>query len=66
MKDVDVPDSKPGELKVYEQESFFNILNILTISPTKFCIRGVEVPQDENEALAVYNAFCEAIGYKKV
>lgn len=32
---------------------------ILGISPKGFYVRGVKVPQDDNEARAVYDAFIE-------
>jgi hypothetical protein len=30
---------------------------MLRVGPEGFWVRGVKVPQDDNEALAVYNAF---------
>jgi hypothetical protein len=34
---------------------------LLKVSKTGFFVRGVEVPQDENEALNVYNGFRDLI-----
>ena len=32
-------------------------VEMLRVGPDGFWVRGVKVPQDDNEALAVYNAF---------
>ena len=36
---------------------------MLKIGPEGFWVRGVKVPQDEQEALAVYNAFKQWIAW---
>lgn len=35
---------------------------MLRIAPDGFYVRGVKLPQDENEAKALYDAFCAYLG----
>jgi hypothetical protein len=45
-------DMDPNTIKLYAQGN-----EMIRVARDGFYVRGVKVPQDDNEALAVYNAF---------
>ena len=64
-----VPDTGPYVLR--EQSSMPNSITMntqggdemLRVAPDGFYVRGVKVPQDDKEALTVYNAFLQWMSY---